>query len=153
MAAFILWSCKCYSPHRWYPLNGLRMCHECVFHFHFFPVLDPLRIALSVLCLIGSMKTIRHFSVQYDKSMGSYFITPSRSFARLQDLIHYYHKGKLIWFSSSSHLSLLPSPIPIPFVLLPKFQRVCVSDSFFSNFSLPVSVIKLQNVYKMQLWE
>ncbi|VDD80025.1 unnamed protein product [Mesocestoides corti] len=61
------------------------------------PSSNPLRIALSVLCIVGSTKTIKHFSVKNDPEAGSFFITPSRTFKTLKDLIEYYkvaHDGK-----------------------------------------------------------
>ncbi len=55
--------------------------------------LYPLRIALSVLCIVGSTKVIKHFKIKEDTGVGGFFITPSRSFSKLGKLVDYY-RGK-----------------------------------------------------------
>lgn len=60
---------------------------------------DPLRIALSVLCIVGSTKTIKHFSVRYDPSLSGYSIALGKRFTQLKDLTDYY-KGEQ-WHVSS----------------------------------------------------
>ncbi|CUT99593.1 proto oncolocus tag tyrosine protein kinase LCK [Echinococcus multilocularis] len=76
------------------------------------PSSNPLRIALSVLCIVGSAKIIKHFSVRYDSSLSGYFITPGKRFTQLKDLTDYYkvsHGGKVPLLSSSMPHS--PPPI------------------------------------------
>ncbi|EUB60790.1 Tyrosine-protein kinase SPK-1 [Echinococcus granulosus] len=73
---------------------------------------NPLRIALSVLCIVGSAKIIKHFSVRYDNSLSGYFITPGKRFTQLKDLTDYYkvsHGGNVPLLSSSMPHS--PPPI------------------------------------------
>ncbi|VDM31547.1 unnamed protein product [Hydatigera taeniaeformis] len=68
------------------------------------PSSNPLRIALSVLCLVGTTKIIKHFSVRYDQTLSGYSITPGKKFAHLKDLTDYYkvsHNGNAPLLSSS----------------------------------------------------
>ncbi|KAL5963356.1 Tyrosine-protein kinase SPK-1 [Taenia solium] len=68
------------------------------------PSSNPLRIALSVLCIVGSTKVIKHFSVRYDPSLSGYSIALGKRFTQLKDLTDYYkapHGGNAPLLSSS----------------------------------------------------
>ncbi|KAL5103340.1 Tyrosine-protein kinase SPK-1 [Taenia crassiceps] len=68
------------------------------------PSSNPLRIALSVLCIVGSTKTIKHFSVRYNSSLSGYSIAQGKRFSQLKDLTDYYkvsHNGNAPLLSSS----------------------------------------------------
>ncbi|KAM7539409.1 hypothetical protein Aperf_G00000054799 [Anoplocephala perfoliata] len=54
------------------------------------PSSNPLRIALSVLCIAGTTRTVKHFIIRYDRTAKNYFISPSRRFHHLKELTDYY---------------------------------------------------------------
>ncbi|KAM3184270.1 hypothetical protein ACTXT7_008680 [Hymenolepis weldensis] len=54
---------------------------------------DPFRIALSVLNVVGSTRTVKHFMIKYDRTTNGYYISPRKTFNNLKDLIDYYKRS------------------------------------------------------------
>lgn len=59
------------------------------------PSSNPFRIVLSVLSVVGSKRTVKHFMIKYNRITNGYYIGPKKTFNNLKDLIDHYKKSEL----------------------------------------------------------